>query len=70
MATTNVYDVTYHWENGGRMVNNYQQAFVQAADNSYNTLKNVIVTNQGQTHGASTFVIDSVANVGTSNIAQ
>jgi hypothetical protein len=70
MAVTQVYRVQWHWENSGRLVNHMNMDYVQAADNAYNTLKNVIVTNQGKNHGASTFVIDSVLNVGPGNIEQ
>ncbi len=67
MATQNSYKVHYHWENNGKKVNNEQIAYVQAAANDYNTIKNVITSNQGILHGGSTFVIDSVLNVGPSN---
>lgn len=63
MAVTNVYDVTWHWEVGGRMVNHTQGDVVQAAANDYNTLRNVLITNQGKSHGTATLVIDNVANV-------
>jgi hypothetical protein len=70
MAVTQVYRVLYHWENKGIKVNNEQIAYVQAASSDYNTLKGVIVTNQGISHGGSTFVIDNVANIGPGNIFQ
>src|SRR5208337_794545 len=43
MTTTNHYRVTYHWENNGKIVNHQMIDDVAAADNSYNTIKGVIV---------------------------
>jgi hypothetical protein len=71
MAVTQIYDVTWHAEINGKMCTpGYQQDFVQAAANDYNTLKGVIITNQGKSLYGGTFVIDNIANVGPGNIEQ
>lgn len=70
MAVTNCYRVLWHWEAVGKKVNQEQVDYVQAAASDYNTIKNVLVTNQGKSHGGATFVIDSVVNVGTTGISQ
>lgn len=70
MAVSNIYKVHYHWEVGGKKVNHDLIAYVNAAANDYNTLRSVIVTNQGQSHGSATLVIDSVLNVGVPSVWQ
>jgi len=70
MAVTNCYKVNWHWEVGGKKVNHDQVDYVQAAANDYNTIRNVLVSNQGKSHGGATFVVDSVLNVGITGISQ
>jgi hypothetical protein len=70
MSTTNCYKVHYHWEQNGKIVNQPQIAYVQAAANDYATLKGVLVTNQSLAHNGATLVIDSALNVGPGNIFQ
>lgn len=70
MAVTNCYKVNWHWEAVGKKVNQEQVDYVQAAANDYNTLRNVLVTNQAKSHGGATLVIDSVLNVGPPGILQ
>jgi hypothetical protein len=70
LAVTNLYKVLYHWERGGRKINQEFSAYIQAAANDYNTLRNVIVTNQTQSHGSDTLVIDDVRNIGVTGVWQ
>jgi hypothetical protein len=70
MSVGQIYKVLYHWERGGKKVNHELSAYVDCADQSYNTIRNVIVTNQTQSHGGDTFVIDSVQNVGAPGVWQ
>lgn len=71
MAVTQVYRVIWHEEIGGRQVGHVRHLHVQAAANDYNTLKNVIITNQAMSRvPGGVFVIDNVANVGPNDISQ
>jgi hypothetical protein len=70
MAVGQIYKVLYHWERGGRKINQELSAYVDCADQSYNTIRSVIVTNQSQSHGGDTFVIDDVRQVGPPSVWQ
>jgi hypothetical protein len=61
MATTNVYQVDYHFENLGKITGppSYQ-AIVSAAANDYNTIRGVLSSN-GLLLGSGTLVIDNVS---------
>jgi|HubBroStandDraft_6_1064221.scaffolds.fasta_scaffold00134_20 hypothetical protein len=58
-GTTNVYQVDYHFELGGKIAGPNYQASVSAAANDYNSIRTVL-SNNGLLLGSGTLVIDNV----------
>lgn len=62
MSTTNIYKVHYHFEISGKKASPEYIDFISAAANDYNTLKNVLSSNN-RLLGGGTLQITAVQNM-------
>jgi hypothetical protein len=66
MATTNIYKVNYHFEQGKNKSSQDYSDYVSAAANDYNSIQSVLSSNSKLQAGK--LVIDAVQNVGITGV--